>query len=114
MHERGEAKGALGIPVTTPLEGSTTWEEFGGWTTRLLSDKGAVDALGLGVPTGGGGTPPANMDEVWVEIPSPELAITLFTGTPITGELKGRTWMITRSFKSVIGGLKFLTNSSAF
>ena len=64
--KEGEAKGALGIPVTTPLEGSTTWEEFDGWTTRLLGDKGAVDALGLGVPTEGGGTPPANMAEVGV------------------------------------------------
>ena len=89
--KEGEAKGALGIPVTTPLEGSTTWEGASGWTTRLLNDKGAVDALGLGVPTRGGGTPQANMAEVGVEIPSLELAITLLTGTPITGEVNGRT-----------------------
>ena len=64
--KEGEAKGALGIPVTTPLEVSTTWEGAGGWTTQLLGDKGAVDALGIGVPTEGGGTPLANMAEVGV------------------------------------------------
>ena len=69
--KEGEAKGALGIPVTTPLEGSTTWEEAVGWTTRLLSDKSALDALGLRVPTGGGGTPQSNRTEVGLEIPSP-------------------------------------------
>ena len=45
--------------MTTPLEGSTTWEEADGWNTRLLGDKGAIDVLGLGLPTRGGGTPPA-------------------------------------------------------
>ena len=49
--KEGEAKGALGIPVTTPLGGSITWEEFGVWTTWLLGDKGAVDAIGLEVTT---------------------------------------------------------------
>ena len=112
--KEGETKGTLGIPVTTPLEIPTTWEEAGGWTTRLLGDKGAVDALGLGVPTDGGGTPLAKMAEVEVEIPSLELAIVLLTGTPIIGELKGITWTITRLFKLVIGGLKFLANSSAY
>ena len=34
------------------------------------------------------------------------------TGTPITGESKGLTRMITGSFKSVKGVLKFLANSS--
>ena len=70
-------------------------EEFSGWTTRLLGDKGAIDALGLEVPTGGGGTPPAKMVEFEVEIPSPNLAITLLTGTPIIGGLKGINLMIT-------------------
>ena len=112
--KEGEEKGALGILVTTPLEGATRLEEAGGWTTRLLGDKGVVDALGLGVPTRVGGTPPANMAEVGVEIPSLELAITLLMGTPITGEVIGRTWMITGSFNSVRGGLKFLANSSAY
>ena len=93
--KEGEEKGTLGILVATPLEGPTTWEEASGWTTRLLGDKGAIDALGLRVPTGGGGTPLAEMAKVGVEIPSLELAITLLTGTPITGEVKGITWMIT-------------------
>ena len=112
--KEGEAKGALGIPVTTPLEGSTAWEGASGWTTRLLSDRGAIDALGLGVPTGVGGTPPTNMVEVEVEIPSLELAITLLTGTPITGEVNGRNWMIIGSFKLVRGGLNFLAKSSTY
>ena len=59
--KEGEEKGALGILVTTPLDGSTTLEEFGGWTTQLLGDKGALDALVLEVPIGGGGIPPAKM-----------------------------------------------------
>ena len=71
--KEGEAKGALRIPVTTPLDGPTTFEGVIGWTTRLLGDKGAVGAFGLGVPTGGGGTPPAKTAKVGVEIPSPEL-----------------------------------------
>ena len=112
--KEGEAKAALGIPMTTPLEGSTTWEEFSVWTTQLLGDKGVVDALFLGLPTGGGGTPPTKMAEVGVEIPSPELAITMLTGTPITCESKGRTWTIIGSLKSVRGGLNFLTNSSSY
>ena len=83
--EEGEVKGTLGIPMTTALEGPTTFEEFGGWTTRLLGDKGAVSAFGIGVPTGGGGTPPTKAPEVGVEITSPELAITILTRTPIRG-----------------------------
>ena len=69
--KEGEEKGALGIPVTTPLEGSTTWEEVGGSTTRLLGDKGAINALGLGVPTRAARTPPTKLDQVGVEICSP-------------------------------------------
>ena len=38
--------------------------------------------------------------------------MTLPTCTPSTGESKGLTWMITGSFKSVKGELKFLANSS--
>ena len=109
----GETKGTLGILVTTPLEGPTTLEEVGGWNTQLLGDKGVVVVIGIGVPAKGGGTPPAKTAEVGVEIPSPELAITLLTGTPIKGESKGRSWTITGSLKSVRGGLKFLANSSS-
>ena len=112
--KEGEAKGALGIPVTTPAEGPTTLEEVSGWTTRLLGDKGAIGAFGLGVPTRGGGNPQVKTSEVGVEIPSLELDITLLTGTPITSEVKGRTWMIIGSFKSVRCGLKCLTNSSSY
>ena len=89
--KEGEAKGALGILVTTPLEGPTTLEEVDGWTTQLLDDKGAVGAFGLVVPTEGGGTPLAKMTEVGVEIPYPKIFITLLIGTPTTGESKGRT-----------------------
>ena len=68
--KEGGVKGALGIPVTTPLEGPTALEEVGGWTTRLLDDKGAVRALGLGVPTGVRGNTPTKTVELGVEIPS--------------------------------------------
>ena len=40
--------------------------------------------------------------------------MTLPTGTPSTAESKGLTWMITGSFKSVKGELKFLANSSVY
>ena len=89
--KEGEVKGALGIPVTTPLEEPTTFKGVGGSTARLLGDKGVVGAFDLRVPTGGGGTPPAKTAKVGVEIPSLELAITLLTGTPITSEPKGIT-----------------------
>ena len=59
--KEGEEKGALGIPMTSPQEGYTTLEESCGWTTQLLGDKDALDALVLEVPIGGGGTPPAKM-----------------------------------------------------
>ena len=45
----------------------------------------------LGVPTEGGGTPLAGIAEMGVEGLFPALDIILLTGTPITGELKGRT-----------------------
>ena len=66
------------------------------------------------VPTGGGGTPSARMADMRVDGPSPNLPIILLTGTPITGESNGRTWMITGSFKSVSGELKYLSNSSTY
>ena len=49
-----------------------------------------------------------------VDVPSIELAIMMLIGTPITSESNGITWMITRSFKSVRGELKFLANSLAY
>ena len=108
-----EAEGTLGIPVTTPPEVPTTFMEADGWTTRLAGVKGVVGILVLGAPTGGGGTPSTGAAEVEVEGLSPALDISLPTGTPIKGELKGRTWTITGSFRSVRGELNFLTNSSA-
>ena len=89
--KEGESKGELGVPVTILLSGSTTLERVGGWTSLLLGDKGAVNAFGLEVPTEGGGTPRAKMVVVGVEIPSLELDITLLIGTPIRGELNGKT-----------------------
>ena len=112
MQKRGEAEGALGIPVTTPPEVPTTFVEAGGQTTRLAGVKGVVGMFYLGEPTRGGGTPSAGATEVEVEEISPPLDISLPTGTPITGELKGQTWRITGSFRSVRGELKFLINSS--
>ena len=82
-----------------------------GLFTRALGERGAVDALGLGALTGGNETPPTNMVEVGVDIPSLELDITQLKGTPKPSELDWRNWTITRSFRSVRGGLKFLANS---
>ena len=112
--KEGEAKGALGILMTTQPEVPTTFVEAGGCTTRLVGVKGVAGIFVLGVPIGGGGTPSARIAEMGVDGLSPTLAISLLTGTPITGELNGRTWTITGSFKSVRGKLKFLANSSAY
>ena len=49
--KEGEEKGALGILVTSQLDGSTTLEGTKGLTTRELGESSAVDALGLGAPT---------------------------------------------------------------
>ena len=77
--------------MTIPLEGPTTLEVVSDWTTRLLGDKGAVGALDVGVPTEGGGTPLAIMTKMGLYGPSPDLAISLLTRTPITGESNGGT-----------------------
>ena len=90
--------------MKTPLEGPTTFEEVGGQTTQLLGDKGAVGAFDLGVPTGGGGTPPAKMVEVGVDIPSVDISIMLLTRAPIASEVNGRTWTIKGLFKLIKWG----------
>ena len=43
--------------------------------TQALRERGALDALGLGALTVGGETPPDNMVEVGVDIPSPVIDI---------------------------------------
>ena len=84
--------------MTTPLNWPTTLEGAEGLTTRALGERGAVDALGIGALIWGGETPPSNMDEVGVEIPSLVLNIPGLKETPATSELKGRTWAIIASF----------------
>ena len=74
--------------MTTHLEGPTTFDKFGDWTTQLLGDKGVVDVLGHGVPTKGGGTPSVEMAKMGVDGPSLDLSISLLTGTPIISESK--------------------------
>ena len=69
--------------------------------------------LDLGALTGGGSTPSAGTTEVKTKELSLVVDIILPTGTPNTGESKGRTWMITVSFKLVKGVLKLLANFSA-
>ena len=81
--------------MTTPLEVLSTFVEAGGRTTRLAGVKGVVGMFSLGAPTRGGHTPSTGATEVEVEELSPTLDISLLTGTPITGEMKGRTWTIT-------------------
>ena len=61
--------------------------------------------LVLGVITGGGSTPSTERVEVKTNELSPSEDIALPTGTPNTGELKGLTYTITGSFKSVKGVL---------
>ena len=56
-----------------------------------LDFKGVAGILVLGVPTVGGGTPSTEIAEMEVDGLSPALAIILLIGTPIIGELKGRT-----------------------
>ena len=90
------------------------FEWTGGWTTRLAGVKGVEGKLDLGALTRGGSTPSTGRVEVNTkELSSTEYMI-LPTGTPNTGESKGLTWMITWSFKSVKGVLKFLANSSVY
>ena len=87
--KEGEAKGTLVIPMTTPLEVPSTFVEAKGLTTRLDGVKGVAGIFFLGVPTRGGGTPSARIVEMRVEGLSHALDISLLTGTPIIGELKG-------------------------
>ena len=61
--------------------------------------------LDLGALTGGGSTPSTGRVEVKENELSPEEDMTLPRGTPNTGELKGLTYTITGSFKSVKGVL---------
>ena len=85
--------------MTTPPEVPTTFVEASGRTTRLARVKGVVGMFSLGAPTRGGGTPSTGAAEVEVEGLYPALDISLPIGTPITGELKGRTWTITGLFR---------------
>ena len=68
-------------------------------TTQALGERGAIDALVLGALTGGGETPPANMAEVGVDMPSHVLNVYGLKETSDTCEMKGWTWTITGSFK---------------
>ena len=102
--------GIIGIPVTMSPEAPTRIMGTGGWTTQLVGVNGIIGILDLGELTGGGSTPSAETDEVKTKEISPAVDIILPTGTPKTGESKGLTWTITRSFKSVKGVLKFLEN----
>ena len=91
--------------MTTPLDWPITLEGVEELTTQALEERDARDALGIGVLTEGGETPRAIMAEVGVDMPSPELDIYELKGTPDSGELKGETWTITGSLKSIRGVL---------
>ena len=74
------------------------FEGVEGLATRALGESGvekfndttgATYALDIGVPVGGGETLPAIMDEVGLDIPSPELDIPKIKGTPNSNKPKG-------------------------
>ena len=106
--------GILGILVTISPEVPARFEWTGGWTTRRAGVKGVEGKLDLGALIGGGSTPSTGRVEVNTKGLSFVEDMILPTRTPNTSELKGLTWMITGSFKSVKGVLKFLTNSLVY
>ena len=102
--KKGEdVKGALCIPVTTPLDGLEVFEGAEGLATRVLGEtgvekfndtKGSVDAFGCRALTDEGETPLAIIYEVGVDMPprpSPELYIIEPKGTPTLVKPKGQT-----------------------